>query len=75
MTASKLGAAIVMIILLVGFLLIMPILLTATTGASAQATLDGDTGAAAILDIMPLIAAVSGIGVTFFIIVGAIRSR
>jgi|TARA_B100000214_G_scaffold79098_2_gene53448 preprotein translocase subunit SecG len=75
MSAGKLGAAILMIVMLVAFLLVMPIVLTASTGASAQATLDGDTGAAAILNVMPIITAVAGIGVTFFIIVGVVRSR
>lgn len=75
MSTGKVGAAILMIAMLVGFLLLMPIILTASTGASAQATLDGDTGAAAILNVMPIITAVAGIGVTFFLIVGVVKSR
>jgi uncharacterized BrkB/YihY/UPF0761 family membrane protein len=69
MNLQRFGAIIVMMGLLLAFLLMMPIILTATTTASANATAVGDSGASAILNIMPLITSVAGIGIALFFMV------
>lgn len=74
MNISKLGSLVLMIVLLVGFLAMMPIILGATTDASAQAVADGDQGTASIIEILPLMAGISGISVALLIVVKAIRN-
>lgn len=59
--------------MLVAFLLVMPIIIDATTNASADAQAVGDSGSEAILNIMPLLTAVAGIGVSLFFVVKVVR--
>ena len=72
MDVRKLGAVVLMIALLVGFLSTMPILIDATTSASAQATATGDAATASTIEILPLAVSIAGIGVSLLIIVKAL---
>ena len=72
MDVRKLGAVVLMIALLVGFLSTMPILIDATTSASAEATATGDAATASTIQILPLAASIAGIGVSLLIIVKAL---
>ena len=73
MNIQRFGAIIVMAGMLVAFLLVMPIIISATTTASADATAVGDAGSSAILNIMPLLTSVAGIGVALFFVVKVVR--
>lgn len=74
MQLNKLGAVILMLGMLVSFLLLMPIIIDATTAASAQAVLTGDDATVSTLNIFPLFAALAGIGVTLFFVASVWRS-
>ena len=73
MQIQRFGAIILMLGMLVAFLLVMPIIIDATTTASADATAVGDSGSSAILNNMPLITSVAGIGVVLFFVVKVVR--
>lgn len=73
MNTSRLGAIIIMLGMLTAFLLVMPIILEATMTSSADATAVGDSGSAAILNIIPLLSSVAGIGVALFFVVKVTR--
>ena len=74
MNIQKLGSIVLMLMLLVGFLAMLPIILDSTTDASAQAITDGDQGTASIIGILPLLAWISGISVALLIVVKAIKN-
>ena len=74
MQLNKLGAVILMLGMLVGFLLLMPIIIDSTTAASTQAALTGDDATVSTLNIFPLLASLGCIGVTLFFVASVWRS-
>jgi hypothetical protein len=73
MNPLKLGAVIIMIGLLVGFLLVMPTLISSASDAATEATSTGDAATASLLSIFPLITSIAGIGVAFMFVAAVIR--
>jgi len=73
MNLNKLGAIMIMLGLIVGFLVLMPVLISSSSEAAADATLTGDTATASTLSILPLISAVAGIGVSLLFVVSVLR--
>ncbi len=64
MTLLKIGSVLLILVLLLAFLIIMPTLIESTTSASAEATAVGDAGSASLIQILPLLASISGVGVS-----------
>ena len=64
MTLLKIGSVLLILVLLLAFLIIMPTLIESTTSASAEATAVGDAGSASLIQILPLQASISGVGVS-----------
>lgn len=51
----------------------MPTLIDSTTTASAQATAVGDAGSASLIQILPLLASISGVGVSLLLIYKVVK--
>jgi len=73
MTLLKIGSVLLVLVLLLAFLIIMPTLIDSTTTASAQATAVGDAGSASLIQILPLLASISGVGVSLLLIYKVVK--
>lgn len=63
MNTSKISAIIMSVVVLVAFLSILPTIISSTKTASTGATTDGFTDVAAIIDLLPLVAVIGGVGI------------
>jgi len=73
MTLLKIGSVLLVLVLLLAFLIIMPTLIDSTTTASAQSTAVGDAGSASLIQILPLLASISGVGVSLLLIYKVVK--
>tara|TARA_R100000656_G_scaffold92024_1_gene66775 strand:- start:405 stop:629 length:225 start_codon:yes stop_codon:yes gene_type:complete len=73
MNLAKMTSVVLMLGFLAAFLLILPVIINATTAAAADAATIGDSATEQTLNIMPLIASVAGIGVVFMFVMAIVN--
>ena len=63
MNTGKITTIIMAVVVLVAFLAILPTIITSTGVASNDATLAGFDDVAAIIDLLPLVSVIGGVGI------------
>ena len=75
MAVNKITTIILAVVVLVAFLAVLPTIISSTSTASSDATTDGFTSVAAIVDLIPLVASVGGIAVAGLIAFNAAKNK
>jgi len=68
MEFRKLASIVLAIVSLLAFLSIMPIIINSATTSSADTLATGDQATASMIKLIPLLASISGVGVSLLII-------
>ena len=68
MEFRKLASIVLAIVSLLAFLSIMPIIINSATTSSADTLATGDQATASMIKLLPLLASISGVGVSLLII-------
>ena len=75
MAINRITQIILSVVVLGAFLAVLPTIISSTKTASDDATTDGFTSVAAIVDLIPLVASVGGIAVAGLIAFNAARNK
>tara|TARA_B100000287_G_scaffold316479_1_gene300093 strand:- start:606 stop:830 length:225 start_codon:yes stop_codon:yes gene_type:complete len=68
MEFRKLASIVLAIVSLLAFLSIMPIIINSATTSSADTLATGDQATASMIKLLPLLASISGVGVSLLIV-------